>query len=61
MVVKPFFADHTSYGAILAFLIPVIAGFLFNDPKIKGLRRLLVFFILVLFVLGIILSYSRAA
>ncbi len=61
MVVKPFFTDHTSYGATLAFLIPVITGFLFNDPKIKGLRRLLVFLILVLFVLGIILSYSRAA
>jgi len=61
MVVKPFFADHTSYGAILAFLIPVITGFIINDPKIKGLRRLLVFFILILFVFGLILSYSRAA
>jgi putative inorganic carbon (HCO3(-)) transporter len=61
MVVKPFFIDHTSYGAILAFLIPVITGFLFGDPKMKGLRRLLVFFILILFVFGIILSYSRAA
>ena len=61
LVVQPFFADHTSYGATLAFLIPVLAGFVIYDPKVKNLRRLLVLLILCIFVLAIILSYTRAA
>ena len=60
-VVRPFFNDHTSYGASLAFLIPVLAGFIFNNPKIKGLLRLLTILILLVFLIAIVLSYTRAA
>jgi putative inorganic carbon (HCO3(-)) transporter len=60
-VVRPFFNDHTAYGASLAFLIPVLVGFIFNDPKIKGLYRLLSILILTIFLIALILSYSRAA
>src|SRR4030042_1285749 len=61
LVVRPFFVDHTSYGAILAFLAPVIAGFIFSDPKIKGFLRIFVIIVFALLMLGIIFSYTRAA
>ncbi|KPK84515.1 MAG: hypothetical protein AMS27_09695 [Bacteroides sp. SM23_62_1] len=60
-VVRPFFNDHTAYGASLAFLIPVIVGFIFHDKKIRGLYRFLGILILVIFLIALILSYSRAA
>jgi len=60
-VVKPFFVDHTSYGAILAFLAPVLAGFIFSDPKIKGFLRILVIGLFAFLLMAIIFSYTRAA
>lgn len=59
--VRPFFVDHTSYGAILAFLVPVIGGFIFSDPKIKGFLRILVIGVFAFLVMAIIFSYTRAA
>jgi putative inorganic carbon (HCO3(-)) transporter len=61
LVVRPFFVDHTSYGAILALLIPVIAGFIFSDSGIKGFLRILVMVIFVFLAIAIIFSYTRAA
>ena len=61
LVVKPFFVDHTSYGAILAFLAPVLAGFIFSDPKIKGFLRILVIGLFAFLMMAIIFSYTRAA
>jgi O-antigen ligase len=59
--VRPFFVDHTSYGAILALLTPVIAGFIFSDPKIKGFLRILVIAVFAFLALAILFSYTRAA
>ena len=59
-VVKPFYNDHTSYGAMLAFFIPFLAGFMFLKG-IAGHIRLIIFFVLSLFILAIVISYTRAA
>lgn len=56
----PFFKDHTSFGASLAFLIPPLAVLLFR--KKSGLTARVLFSVLIiLFLAGFILSYSRAA
>jgi putative inorganic carbon (HCO3(-)) transporter len=59
--VRPFFVDHTSYGAILALLAPVIAGFIFSDPKIKGFLRLVVIAVFAFLLMATLFSYTRAA
>ena len=59
-VMNPFFTDHTSYGAILAMMIPVAAGFILNN-SIRGIVRILIFFVFVVLCIAIILSYTRAA
>ncbi len=55
----PFYKDHTSFGASMAFIIPPVAVMLFSKAGLwrKGLLATL----LVLFLTGFILSYSRAA
>lgn len=58
--VKPFYNDHTAYGAIIAMFIPFVVAFVF-DKSYKFSVRLSSLFILVLLLTGIILSYSRAA
>jgi len=59
-VMSPFYNDHTAYGAILAMFIPVGIGFVFY-PGMTKTSRFLVFISLSILVLGIILSYGRAA
>lgn len=59
-IMQPFFKDHTSYGAVLAMFFPLLVGFLFNK-KYSDLLRLGVFVIVVIFAVGIVLSYTRAA
>ncbi len=59
-VMNPFYTDHTSYGAILAMMIPVTAGFMFNN-SIRGILRILIFFVFAVLCMAIILSYTRAA
>lgn len=59
-VMTPFFNDHTSYGAVLAMFIPVIAFFSFgkfSPVKYKLLARAVFLVLLIAFVL----SYTRAA
>ncbi|MRR18863.1 O-antigen ligase family protein [bacterium] len=56
----PFFKDHTSFGASMAFLLPPLSVMLFS--KSIGIpARMLLAFLIVLFLAGLILSYSRAA
>jgi O-antigen ligase len=56
----PFFKDHTSFGASMAFLLPPLSVMLFR--KSIGIpARMLLAFLIVLFLAGLILSYSRAA
>jgi putative inorganic carbon (hco3(-)) transporter len=59
-VMEPFYNDHTAYGAILAFFIPVFVGFSFTRAYSKTLR-FFSFVVLAILITGLILSYSRAA
>jgi putative inorganic carbon (hco3(-)) transporter len=60
LVMRPFYNDHTSYGAILAMYLPVLVGMLFIYKK-KLLNRVVILGLLGLFLLAIVLSYTRAA
>lgn len=55
----PYFNDHTSYGAMIAFFIPLLFCVFFNSRKV--LLRVTTFFLATLFLIGLILSFSRAA
>lgn len=57
--VQPFYNDHTSYGAVLAMLIPVIAGMFFIYKNI--FYRLLLAFTGFMLTIGVVLSFSRAS
>ena len=60
--VEPFFTDHTIYGACLSFMIPVCGVLYFRAKKIgmsNGEKNLAAFFLLV-FLVGVYLSHSRA-
>ncbi len=59
-VMKPFFNDHTAYGGILAFFLPVFVGFTFNSSRSKT-YRLYAGILAVLLLVALFLSYSRAA
>ena len=59
-VMFPFFKDHTSYGAILALVYPVLFGLLFAK-KNSPLVRLTIIFLIALFGFAIFMSYTRAA
>jgi len=60
MVMKPFYNDHTAYGAIIAMFLPVFTGFVFSR-EFKRPYRIISFVVLAILVAGIIFSYSRAA
>lgn len=60
MVMKPFYNDHTAYGAIIAMFLPVFTGFALSRQYSRT-YRLLSFLVLAIMVTGIIFSYSRAA
>lgn len=59
-VMFPFFKDHTSYGAILALAFPLLIGLL-NSKKQTPLLKSVLIFLIILFTVGIIMSYTRAA
>ena len=59
-IVHPFFNDHTAYGCVIAFFIPFIVSFIFNKKLTKTLR-VAAFFILIVLMTGILLSFCRAA
>ncbi len=56
----PFFNDHTSYGAILAMLIPVFTG-LGSRMKSNIYLRVILWMTVILYLVAITFSYSRAA
>jgi O-antigen ligase len=58
-LMQPFFKDHTSYGAVLAMFIPVV--FIFLSKTEKLFVRVIAFSFLIILIVGIILSYTRAA
>ncbi len=59
LVMRPFYNDHTAYGAVLALMLPVTLGIALKS-KMKEFTRFYFFFPSVLFMLGIYLSFSRA-
>ncbi len=59
-VMNPFFNDHTSYGACLAMAFPFLLWQIFSQ-KIVGAKKIIVFLVTLLFLVAIILSYTRAA
>jgi len=59
-VMSPFFNDHTSYGALLAMLIPFLAGFAFGGWFDRKYRFWLLS-LLGIFVIAELFSYTRAA
>jgi len=59
-VMNPFYKDHTSYGAMLAFFIPFLTGLVFSKG-LKPIYRFLSLCALIIFLTALILSYSRAA
>ncbi len=59
-VMEPFFKDHTSYGAIIAFFMP-FAVTAVTLPGSSPVRRSVAVAFLTVLVLGMIFSYTRAA
>ncbi|PCI99214.1 MAG: hypothetical protein COB15_04645 [Flavobacteriales bacterium] len=58
-VMNPFFKDHTSYGAILAMYFPML--FIFFNKRNTPTIRIVAMFLIAVFAIGIVLSYTRAA
>ena len=59
-VPSPFYNDHTAYGAAIAMYLPFLFGFSFTklySPVIRNFIRI----VLGLLIMGLILSYARAA
>jgi len=57
---SPFYNDHTAYGAILAFFLPITSCFFFLPQNGKK-QKILYAILTVLFFIGLYLSFSRAA
>jgi O-antigen ligase len=60
-VVQPFYNDHTSYGSILAMLIPVLIGFLIIQVKVSLIHKVSVWMVMLIFFMAVVFSYTRAA
>ncbi|HEX7584033.1 MAG TPA: O-antigen ligase family protein [Prolixibacteraceae bacterium] len=59
-VPNPFYNDHTAYGAAIAMYLPFLFGFSFTklySPVVRNFIRI----VLGLLIMGLILSYARAA
>lgn len=59
-VVNPLYNDHTAYGAALAMYLPFLFGFSFTKIYTPSVR-ILVRVVLGIVLMGLILSYARAA
>lgn len=58
-VMEPFFKDHTSYGAVVAFYFPML--FLFINKRYSIYVRMFSYMLIVVYALGLLFSYTRAA
>lgn len=59
LVVRPFYNDHTAYGAALSMFIPVLAAIFFRERR--RAERWFALGMLVVFLGALVFSYSRAA
>jgi O-antigen ligase len=60
-MMQPFFQDHTSYGATLAFLLPVLIAFFLLSKKGEKWTKAILILLLLLFSVATVFSYTRAA
>lgn len=60
-IMSPFYNDHTSYGAMIAFFVPFGFLFLISKQEYTRTKRLFAGILFVILLIGLILSYSRAA
>jgi putative inorganic carbon (hco3(-)) transporter len=60
-MMQPFYKDHTSYGATLAFLLPVLITFFAMTKRGDLNSRFLLVLIILFFVAATLFSYTRAA
>jgi O-antigen ligase len=60
-VVRPFYNDHTSYGATLAMILPVLVGLLILYRKRKVFPTMGLILLMVFFTAATLFSYTRAA
>jgi O-antigen ligase len=60
-VVQPFYKDHTSYGAVLAMILPVLIGLLVSYKKINTSLKFLFILLILFFIAATLFSYTRAA
>jgi O-antigen ligase len=59
---KPFYNDHTIYGAALAFFIPVLVGMtIYFYRKGNLLKNSILWLLTALYVFAVVFSYTRAA
>jgi O-antigen ligase len=59
-VMSPFFNDHTSYGALIAMIFPMVLFHFWRAPNMS-FEKLAFGAMLILFCIGLVLSYTRAA
>ena len=60
-VPKPFFSDHTIYGACLAFIIPFLIIYIRRSLKAERRNLFLLITLLVILLVGLFFSFSRAS
>ncbi len=59
-VMSPFYNDHTAYGAVLAFFLPITSCCFFL-PQNNTLHKIFYAILTAVIAMGLYLSYSRAA
>lgn len=59
-VMWPFFKDHTIYGALVAFIVPMVFGLYFSKKHTPLIQAILLAFI-VINLIALYFSYTRAA
>ena len=59
-VASPFYKDHTSYGATLGFLLPVLVGLFLLIKREAINSRFLMILLILLFSFATVISYTRA-
>jgi putative inorganic carbon (hco3(-)) transporter len=59
-IMSPFFKDHTSYGAVIALLFPIVVSMAFDKEK-TPITRSIIFVILIIFSIALFYSSTRAA
>ena len=60
-VVQPFYNDHTSYGAMLAMLIPVMIGLISIQGKVSLIKKGSLWIVTFILFAAVLFSYTRAA